>query len=51
MLKSDTAIPDYMAIPTSVLTIPELVRVGMLERDAREKGLNVDVRFTDTSDW
>jgi len=51
MLKSDTAAPDYAAIPTAVFTIPELVRVGMLEHEAREKGLNVDVRFTDTSGW
>jgi glutathione reductase (NADPH) len=51
MLKSDTVIPDYMAIPTVVFTIPELVRIGMLEHDAKEDGLNIDVRFTDTSGW
>ncbi len=51
MLKSDTTVPDYTAIPTVVFTIPELVRIGMLEHDAKEDGLNIDVRFTDTSGW
>ena len=51
MLKSDTAIPDYTAIPTVVFTIPELVRIGMHEHDAKQSGLNIDVRFTDTSGW
>lgn len=51
MLKSDTTIPDYTAIPTVVFTIPELVRIGMHEHDAKQSGLNVDVRFTDTSGW
>lgn len=51
MLKSGTAIPDYAAIPTVVFTIPELVRIGLQENDAKKSGLNVSVRFVDTSDW
>ncbi len=51
MLKSDTAIPDYTAIPTVVFTIPELVRIGVHEHDAKASGLSVDVRYTDTSGW
>ncbi|MBH0109173.1 NAD(P)/FAD-dependent oxidoreductase [Salinibacterium sp. NG22] len=51
MLKPNSATPDYSAIPTAVFTIPELVRVGMLEHEAKESGLDVDVRFTDTSGW
>ncbi|MET3770364.1 glutathione reductase (NADPH) [Marisediminicola sp. UYEF4] len=51
MLKSGTAVPDYTAIPTVVFTIPELVRIGMLEQDAKDDGLNVGVRFTNTSGW
>ncbi len=31
MLKDATTTPDYTGIPTAVFTIPELVRVGMLE--------------------
>ncbi|EIC91649.1 regulatory protein [Candidatus Aquiluna sp. IMCC13023] len=51
MLKSDKITPDYRAIPAAVFTIPELVRVGMLEHDARAEGFNVDVRYSDTSGW
>src|SRR5690606_25542573 len=43
--------PDYSGVPTAVFTIPELARVGLLEHEARNRGLNVDVRFTDTSGW
>ncbi|MEZ7819451.1 MAG: NAD(P)/FAD-dependent oxidoreductase [Aquiluna sp.] len=51
ILKSGTVTPDYRAIPAAVFTIPELVRVGMLEHDARAEGFNVDVRYSDTSGW
>ncbi|WP_253907475.1 FAD-dependent oxidoreductase [Arthrobacter sp. 35/47] len=51
MLKSATTAPDYAATPTAVFTVPELVRVGMLEHEAHNNGLNIDVRYTDTSGW
>lgn len=51
MLKSASTVPDYAAIPTAVFTIPELVRLGMLEHEARDKGPDVDVRYADTSGW
>ena len=51
MLKSAVSVPDYAATPTAVFTIPELVRVGMLEHEARESGLDIDVRYSDTSRW
>ncbi len=51
MLKSTTTTPDYTGIPTAVFTIPELVRVGMLESEAREQGIDVTVRYSDTSTW
>ena len=51
MLKSAVAVPGYAATPTAVFTIPELVRVGMLEHEARESGLDIGVRFSDTSRW
>ena len=51
MLKKTATVPDYTGIPTAVFTIPELVRVGLLEHEARERGLDVDVRYTDTSGW
>ncbi|MBG6185649.1 pyruvate/2-oxoglutarate dehydrogenase complex dihydrolipoamide dehydrogenase (E3) component [Arthrobacter sp. CAN_A214] len=51
MLKSGSIVPNYAAIPTTVFTIPELVRLGMLEHEARDSGLDVEVRYTDTSGW
>ncbi len=51
MLKSATSVPDYAGVPTAVFTIPELTRVGMLEADAVTAGIDLDVRYTDTSGW
>ena len=51
MLKSTTTVPDYAGVPTAVFTIPELARVGMLEQEARDQGIDVDVRYSDTSGW
>ncbi|WP_137123278.1 dihydrolipoyl dehydrogenase family protein [Segeticoccus rhizosphaerae] len=51
MLKGATMVPDYAGVPTGVFTIPELTRVGMLEHEARERGIDVDVRYSDTSGW
>lgn len=51
MLKGTTTIPDYGGVPTAVFTIPELASVGLLEAEARSNGINLDVRYTDTSGW
>lgn len=51
MLKGTATAPDYAGVPTAVFTIPELTRVGMLEQDAHHHGLDVDVRYRDTSSW
>jgi len=51
MLKATTTVPDYAGVPTAVFTIPELTRVGMLEQEARDQGIDVDVRYRDTSGW
>ncbi len=51
MLKNTTTSPDYTGIPTAVFTIPELVRVGLLEAEARELGIDLAVRYSDTSGW
>ncbi len=41
MIKGATTTPDYTGIPTAVFTIPELVRVGMLEAEATEHGIDL----------
>lgn len=51
MLKGTTTVPDYAGVPTAVFTIPELVRVGLLEDEATAAGIDVDVRYHDTSGW
>jgi len=51
MLKGTTTVPDYSGVPTVLFTIPELARVGMLEQEARDNGMDVDVRYSDTSGW
>jgi len=51
MIKDTTTTPDYAGIPTAVFTIPELARVGMLESEARAAGIDLAVRYSDTSGW
>ena len=51
MLKASTTVPDYSGVPTAVFTIPEVARVGMLEQEARDQGIDIDVRYRDTSGW
>lgn len=51
MLKGTTTVPDYTGVPTTVFTIPELARVGLLEQEARDKARDIDVRYRDTSSW
>ncbi len=51
MLKDGTRSPDYVGVPSVVFSIPELARVGLLEAEAREQGLDVNVNYTDTSGW
>ena len=51
MLNGTTTVPDHTGVPTTVFTVPELNRVGMLEHEARADGRDVVVRSLDTSDW
>ncbi|QDO88132.1 NAD(P)/FAD-dependent oxidoreductase [Ornithinimicrobium ciconiae] len=51
MLNATTKAPDYTGVPTAVFTIPELARVGMLEQEARDQGIDLEVRHHDTSSW
>lgn len=51
MLKNVTTAPDYTGVPTTVFTIPELNRVGILEEEARGRGMEIVVQHNDTSSW
>ncbi len=51
MLKGTQTAPDYHGVPTTVFTIPELNRVGLLETEAIRDGREVSVRYKDTGGW
>jgi glutathione reductase (NADPH) len=51
MIKGTTTALDYTGIPTAVFTIPELARVGLTESEARDAGIDLAVRYSDTSGW
>lgn len=42
---------EYPPIPSVVFTVPPLARVGMLESEAEEEGLDVEVHHRTTGDW
>ena len=39
------------AIPSAAFSQPPIASVGLSERQANERGLDVEVKLTDTSDW
>jgi glutathione reductase (NADPH) len=51
LLEGNHVTPNYTGVPSAVFTIPELARVGLLEAEAREQNLDIEVKFTDMSDW
>jgi len=51
MLKGNNRTADYRGVPSAVFTIPELTRVGLLESEARARGLDYRVKFIDTGGW
>jgi len=46
-----SAVWDPAVVPSAVFSQPPLCAVGLSESDARSRGLDVDVKLTDTSDW
>lgn len=51
IVKGNNRTPDYRAIPTVAFTLPHLARVGMLEHEAEEAGLEFSVKHEDTTSW
>lgn len=51
MLNFNKIVPEYKDIPTVVFTIPSLSQVGLTECEAKNRGLDVDIKFEDTSNW
>ncbi|MFY0696684.1 MAG: NAD(P)/FAD-dependent oxidoreductase [Balneola sp.] len=42
---------EYPAQPTTLFTLPPLATVGLTEQQAKEQGLNYQVKFKRTDDW
>jgi len=51
LLRGDQVTPNYAGTPSVVFTLPALARVGLLESEARDRGLDVIVKRLDTQGW
>jgi glutathione reductase (NADPH) len=51
LLDGNNARPDFRGTPSVVFTIPSLASVGLTEKAAREKGINVRVHSDDSTAW
>ncbi|MEP3279091.1 MAG: NAD(P)/FAD-dependent oxidoreductase [Stappiaceae bacterium] len=51
IVNGPTKKPDYTAVPSAVYTVPALSTVGLTEKEAQDKGLNVSVKISDMRDW
>lgn len=47
----DDAVFSPAAVPSVVFSDPPLAAVGLTEADAAEQGIEVDVKYSDTSEW
>ncbi len=51
LAEADERRVEYPPIPSVVFTVPPLGRVGLLEEEAREQGIELDVHFQKTDHW
>jgi glutathione reductase (NADPH) len=51
LLKGNHQTPDYSVVASAVFTVPPLASVGLLETQARERGLSFDVHHQRTDGW
>lgn len=51
LLKGNHKKPDYSVVPSNVFTIPALASVGLIQLEAKQQGLSVDVKQEETTDW
>ena len=42
---------DYPVVPSVVFTVPKVASVGMTEQEAKESGLEIDIKFKNSSDF
>lgn len=51
LLQGNHRKPTYVADPSVVFTVPPLASTGLLERDARNRGLMFQTNYQNTSKW
>jgi glutathione reductase (NADPH) len=51
LLKGNSRTAEYRSMPSVVFALPPLAMVGMLEAEARSKGLRFKVNTAETSQW
>lgn len=51
MLNGNQRKTNYSGIPTVIFTTPPLASVGLMEEDARRRGLKFNVKHEETSGW
>ncbi|PKL95296.1 MAG: NAD(P)/FAD-dependent oxidoreductase [Gammaproteobacteria bacterium HGW-Gammaproteobacteria-8] len=51
LLENKGATVDYTGIPSAVFTLPPLARVGLLEAEARQQGLQFKVKHESVPGW
>jgi glutathione reductase (NADPH) len=51
LLKGNHRKPNYQGVPSVVFTVPPLASTGLLEHEARERGLQFQSKMQDMSNW
>lgn len=51
ILRGNTKKPDYTEMPSAVFTLPTLAAVGMTEKQAKESGVEYQVKSASASNW
>ena len=51
LLKGNSRTAEYRSMPSVVFALPPLAMVGMLEAEARSKGLRFNINTAETSQW
>jgi glutathione reductase (NADPH) len=51
LLSGNSVRPDFRGVASVVFTLPALAAVGLTEKAAREKGIQIRVASGDTTEW
>lgn len=51
IIRGNSKEPDYTEMPSAVFTLPTLAAVGMTEKQAKDEGVEYQVKSASASDW